>query len=155
MALSIWYVIIFQDLWQHVESMHMELEEKLKSCAFCLWTFFLQLLSNNTMLFMFVELEMWAIRLCLSPTKLRRKKEKKKKLWFSTATDIYSYQSALSHFLGDREIVSCTKSHSLEIDNRLSNGKISLHGPWQIKELCRDEFEDLVHVYVVGCTREK
>lgn len=44
---------------------------------------------------------------------------------------------------------------TLEINNRLSNGEIALHGPWQVEELGRYEFEDFVHVYVVSCTRKE
>ena len=40
----------------------------------------------------------------------------------------------------------------LEINNGLSDGEISLNSPRQIKELSRNELEDLVHVYVVCCT---
>ena len=40
----------------------------------------------------------------------------------------------------------------LKIDNGLSDGEVSLHGPREIENLGRYEFEHLVHVYVVRCT---
>jgi len=39
-----------------------------------------------------------------------------------------------------------------EINNWLSNGKIPLYSPRQVKELSCDELEYLVHIYVVVCT---
>ena len=43
----------------------------------------------------------------------------------------------------------------LEINDWLSNGEISLHCPWQVKELGRDKFEHLVHINVVRCARKE
>lgn len=44
------------------------------------------------------------------------------------------------------------KCKTLEVDDGFSNGQISLNSPRQVKELRGDEFEDLVHIYVVGRT---
>lgn len=40
----------------------------------------------------------------------------------------------------------------LKINHGLSHSQIPLHSPWQVKELCSDEFEDLIDIDVVGCT---
>lgn len=40
----------------------------------------------------------------------------------------------------------------LEVDDGFSDGQIPLNSPRQVEELRRDEFEDLVHIYVVGRT---
>lgn len=42
-----------------------------------------------------------------------------------------------------------------EVDDGLSHGQVTLHGPWQIEQLSRNELEDLIHIDVVGCTREE
>lgn len=52
-------------------------------------------------------------------------------------------------------LLSTKEVQGLEINNRLSNGQISLDSPRQVEELGCDEFEDLVHIYVVGCTRKE
>ena len=41
---------------------------------------------------------------------------------------------------------------SLEINDGFSNGKIALNCPWQVKEFCCDEFENLVYIDVVCST---
>ena len=44
------------------------------------------------------------------------------------------------------------QKYTLEIDDGLPNSQISLYRPRQVKELGHNEFENLVHIDVVGCT---
>jgi hypothetical protein len=47
------------------------------------------------------------------------------------------------------------KSRDLEVNDGFSNSQISLYRPRQVKELGHYEFENLVHIYVVGGAREE
>ncbi|PON68739.1 hypothetical protein PanWU01x14_093460, partial [Parasponia andersonii] len=83
-------------------------------------------------------MEMWALRLCLSPNYQRKQLE-----------------IPCNFPWNWKDFATQRKTNTLEINDWFSNGEIALYSPWQVKDLGCDEFEDLVYVNVVGCTGKK
>ncbi|PON83857.1 LOW QUALITY PROTEIN: hypothetical protein TorRG33x02_204080 [Trema orientale] len=82
-------------------------------------------------------MEMWALRLCLSPN--------------------YQRQLEITYnFPGvGKTLLHKERKKTLEINDWFSYGEIALYSPWQVKDFGCDEFEDLVYINVVGCTGKK
>lgn len=53
------------------------------------------------------------------------------------------------------DLVRRVEESTLEIDYGLSNRQVALDSPWQVKELCCDEFEDFIDIDIVSCTWEE